>query len=81
MSSEHARTPTIDVTAMLALLPLPDLDGLSEQQVRGAACVWTGVVLTPATAVDLGRRTASRAGVSVPWFPRGTVFLAVVGLV
>jgi hypothetical protein len=69
MSSEDARTTTVDA---LALLTLPALDGLSEQQVRGVACVWTGVILTPETAVDLGPRTASRAGVSVPWFPRAT---------
>jgi hypothetical protein len=56
----------------LALLTLPALATLSEQQVRGKACVWTGVVLTPATAVDLGQRTAIRAGGVVPWFPRAT---------
>jgi hypothetical protein len=67
-AGESAST-TIDA---LALLTLPDLDGLSEAQVRGRACVWTGVILTAETAVDLGPRTASRAGGSVPWFPRAT---------
>lgn len=70
MSSERARTRTIDVAPLLALLTLPDLDSLSEQQVRGAACVWDGIVLTAETAVDLGTRTAARAGQDVPWFPR-----------
>ena len=58
------------IAEALALLTLPDLDTLSEQQVRGVACVWDGIVLAPQTSVDLGRREASRAGQDVPWFPR-----------
>ncbi|KND26202.1 hypothetical protein [Streptomyces acidiscabies] len=40
----------------LALLHLPPLDGLSQAQARGAACVWCGIRLDTATAVDLGER-------------------------
>ena len=40
----------------LALLPLPDLTRLTEQQRRGTACVWDGVPL-PADAVGLGQHT------------------------
>lgn len=65
MPSEHAST--IDV---LALLILPGLDTLTEQQVRGTACVWDGVPLTNGVAVDLGPREASRAGQPFSWFPR-----------
>jgi hypothetical protein len=56
---------------VLDALALPPLTGLSERQVRGMACVWDGIILTPATAVDLGVRSASRAGEPVSWYPRG----------
>ncbi|MFF2511684.1 hypothetical protein [Streptomyces sp. NPDC058086] len=56
---------------VLELLALPGLAKLTEQQVRGTTCVWDGVPLTSATAVDLGERAASRAGQPVRWFPRG----------
>lgn len=49
--------------------PLPPVADLSEQQVRGTACVYCGIHLGP-TAVDLGERTAGRAGERVAWFPR-----------
>ncbi|WP_327413705.1 hypothetical protein [Streptomyces sp. NBC_01233] len=55
---------------MQRLNDLPCLSELSEQQVRGAACVHCGVHLDNATAVDLGEQRASRAGSSVRWFPR-----------
>ena len=58
------------IAEALALLSLPNLNSLSEQQVRGAACVWDGIILAPQTAVDLGQREADRAGRAVPWFPR-----------
>lgn len=46
-----------DTTAeALALLPLPDLTRLTEQQRCGTACVWDGVPL-PADAVGLGQHT------------------------
>jgi hypothetical protein len=37
------------------LLPL-DLAAVSDPQFRGAACAWCAVILSPATAVDLGLR-------------------------
>lgn len=54
----------------LALLPLPAIAELSEQQVRGITCVWDGIALTPATAVDLGARTMNRLGEKRQWYPR-----------
>lgn len=56
---------------VLALLALPALDGLSEQQVRGQACVWDGVILSAETAVDLGPRRKRRLDGEYDWFPRG----------
>lgn len=38
-----------------ALIPL-DLTAVSDPQFRGAACAWCAVILSPATAVDLGPR-------------------------
>ncbi|MFC9949181.1 hypothetical protein ACFVIN_01210 [Streptomyces prasinus] len=67
-------SPTTTQTArerVLAALPLPPLDGLSEAQVRGATCVWDGVALTSLTAVDLGPRPKRRPGGTYQWFPRG----------
>ncbi|PWI08395.1 hypothetical protein DIZ27_23025 [Streptomyces sp. NWU339] len=56
---------------MIAALELPALDGLTEAQVRGAVCVWDGIALTLATAVNLGPRKKKRPGGSFDWFPRG----------
>lgn len=50
--------------------PLPAIGGLSEEQVRGAACVHCGIHLDNGNAIDLGERRASRAGSAVRWFPR-----------
>lgn len=58
-----------DRAGTLAVLPLPDYDSLSVQQVRGITCVWDGVALTADTAVDLGPRTVP--GHDELWFPRG----------
>lgn len=66
----QAGTSTNTTTSALKTLTLPDLDGLSEQQIRGTACVWDGITLTPATAVSLGIQAASRAGAPVSWYPR-----------
>jgi hypothetical protein len=64
--------PTADIPPdALAALALPSLDTLTEDQVRGGACVWGGEPLTAATAVDLGERRTRRAGTLVSWFPRG----------
>jgi hypothetical protein len=54
----------------LALLPLPSLDGLTEQQVRGTACVWDGVPLLGIEAVYLGPRTKKRLGQTYQWSPQ-----------
>lgn len=66
----QAGTSTNITTSALKTLTLPDLDGLSEQQIRGITCVWDGITLTPATAVPLGVQEASRAGAPVSWYPR-----------
>lgn len=50
--------------------PLPPMGSLSEQQIRGTACVRCGIVLDNGTAIDLGERRTRRAGVTVRWFPR-----------
>jgi hypothetical protein len=49
-------TEATSSTDINALLPLPAWRDLSDQQVRGAACVWCGIFLAPPTAVDLGVR-------------------------
>ena len=54
MPTEHAHPPTYVVA--LALFQLPDLDEQTQDQKRGAACVWCGTGLSAETAVDLGER-------------------------
>ncbi|GAA3378772.1 hypothetical protein GCM10020367_59640 [Streptomyces sannanensis] len=50
----------------MPVVELPDVGTLSQDQQRGRACVWCGVILDNGTARDLGmRRTAG-----VRWFPR-----------
>ena len=61
-------SPALDA---LAILPLPDHNSLSQQQVRGTACVWCGVALAPDTAVDLGERRIRVLDDHVTTFPRG----------
>ena len=65
-------TPTSTVDQALALLTLPDLDGLSDAQTRGATCVWCpdGTPLTAITAVDLGEHLSPFEGREMRWFPR-----------
>ncbi|MFF3330902.1 hypothetical protein ACFYWX_15265 [Streptomyces sp. NPDC002888] len=57
----------------LALLALPALDTLTEDQSRGRTCVWGDEDLTAETAVDLGERVIQPDGSTPPvrWFPRG----------
>ena len=60
----------------LALLRLPGLDGLTDEQTRGATCVWCPAdspPLTAETAVDLGEHMSPLSGSTSPmrWFPRG----------
>jgi hypothetical protein len=58
----------------LALLVLPALDGLTDEQVRGAVCVWdrNERPLSAETAVDVGERMDKLPGTSssMRWFPR-----------
>lgn len=57
-------------TPPLALLVFPGLDELSEEQVRGTACVWSGTTITTATAVDLGERRVRMLDGAISMFPR-----------
>ncbi|GAB2732891.1 hypothetical protein [Streptomyces bullii] len=59
-----------DKGMVLQALQLPSLDGLTEDQVRGAACVWCNVPL-PVDAVDLGPQRKKRLDGEYNWFPRG----------
>lgn len=68
MSRDGTSTPALDA---LALLTLPGFDSLVERQVRGAACVWDGIPLTSAAAVDLGPREVQQLDVERTWYPRG----------
>jgi hypothetical protein len=61
---------TASPSTSLAYIPIPEFDTLTQQQVRGADCVFDGVVLTAETAVDLGERRFRRLGENVAWFPR-----------
>ncbi|MET8747278.1 hypothetical protein [Streptomyces sp. NPDC004728] len=49
---------------------LPDPEGLSGAQQRGAHCVWCSVALSSGTAHDLGPRTVNAHGSAALWFPR-----------
>ncbi|MET9965653.1 hypothetical protein ABZZ80_06930 [Streptomyces sp. NPDC006356] len=57
----------------LALLALPSLDQLTEDQVRGRTCVWdsTEAPLTDEAAIDLGPRSMRRLDGHYDWHPRG----------
>lgn len=48
-------------------LELPPRDGLTEQQARGAACIWDGTPVTTTTAIDFGEQQAADG---THWFPR-----------
>jgi hypothetical protein len=52
----------------LTVLTLPAYNSLTEQQVRGLACVWNSEHATP--DVDLGERTFKRLGTPTSWHPR-----------
>lgn len=54
-----------------ALLPLPDMAALSDPQFRGAACAWCAVILSPATAVELGPRRIRLLDRHITARPRG----------
>jgi hypothetical protein len=70
MAPEPAVTSGLPIREALALLPLPSLDGLTEPQVRGTACVWDGVPLLRVAAVNLGPRPKKRLGQPWQWFPQ-----------
>jgi hypothetical protein len=72
MGSDTTRgTTTVDA---LAQLTLPELNGLSDAQTRGAACVWCcdDTPLTAVSAVDLGEHISPLDGrePGMRWFPR-----------
>lgn len=66
MSSETS-SPSLSPDAALALLELPDVDTLSDEQRRGAICVWGRRQLTAESAIDLGERQLADGRF---WFPR-----------
>ena len=68
MASETS-SPSLSPEAALGLLPLPDDETLSEEQRRGAVCVWTNEPLTAETVIDLGERHTDDGRL---WFPRAT---------
>lgn len=59
--------PAVDART---LLPIPSLDDLVEQQVRGYTCVWGGEALANTTAVNLGPRVKKRLGGTYQISPR-----------
>ncbi|MEU3507976.1 hypothetical protein ABZ733_08590 [Streptomyces longwoodensis] len=63
-------TETRSVFDAISLLDLPPLDDLTEDQVRGTACVWCATGLSMDTAVDLGERRHKRLDGSYSTFPR-----------
>ncbi|SEC05341.1 hypothetical protein SAMN04490357_1061 [Streptomyces misionensis] len=69
MPSDTVSSPP-STAALLAHLELPAPSRLTAPQVRGAHCVWCGVQLEGATAVDLGQRYEAIHGVVGRWFPR-----------
>jgi hypothetical protein len=72
VSAQSETSPGVDVGGAIALLALPDLDGLTDGQTRGAVCVWGRDEdrLTPETAVDLGEHLSPFDGREMRWFPR-----------
>jgi len=63
----------------LRSLRLPSLDGLTEQQVRGTACVWGGSAFEgDGQAVDLGPRRMKRLDGAYDWYPRACSFCVTV---
>jgi hypothetical protein len=63
--------PAAALLDVRTMLELPAVGELSEQQYRGITCVWDGIALTPATAVDLGPRRMRHLDGHRTWFPRG----------
>lgn len=52
-----SESPVHDIPPeVLALLPLPDVEAMTDDQTRGATCVWGGERLRSDAAIDLGER-------------------------
>lgn len=68
MTSRHTEASRSNIAD---LLPVPDWSDLSEQQGRGKACVWCGIILSTATAVDLGVRRIRVLDGHLNTYPRG----------
>lgn len=68
MPGRAGEPATVDAAT---LLPVPDHGDQSDQQFRGVACVWCGVILSPATAVDLGPRRIRLLDGHITARPRG----------
>lgn len=54
----------------MATRNLPRLRDLTEDQLRGRACVWCRTPLSNATAIDLGAQSFQQLGHQAHWFPR-----------
>lgn len=66
---------TLDIPpAVVTVLDLPGLTKLTDDQVRGADCVWCRVSLTADTAVDFGEQASpapwSTSTIGMRWYPR-----------
>lgn len=57
---------------VLAVLVLPSLDDVTDDQSRGATCVWDDVPLKTDMAVDLGEQLSPLKGTAgrMRWMPR-----------
>lgn len=66
----HPTGSAAPTTQALAILQLPGMGHLAPEQIRGARCVWCATRLTGETAIDLGARSGSLAGIVSRWFPR-----------
>ena len=66
--TQQTLPPAQEALGGLEMLPLPKTSGLSDTQIRGAACVWCDTPLTTETARDLGERPKPGGG---SMFPRG----------
>jgi hypothetical protein len=59
---------------VIAILGLPELTKLTDDQVRGANCIWCKASLTADTAVDFGEQTSpapwSTSVIGMRWYPR-----------
>ncbi|MFE8962178.1 hypothetical protein [Streptomyces iakyrus] len=67
------QTEITPVQQALALLELPGLDGLTEDQVRGFTCIWDSSEkpLAEDSAIGLGPRRMKRLDGEYDWHPRG----------